>query len=132
MIARTLQRLKFWAKRLKANLILLWLCSREPDMPWLPKIVALSTVAYAISPIDLIPDFIPVLGYLDDVILLPLGIVLALKLIPNALQTRCRPQADAMAGQRLNLRGRWVMAGLFVVIWVGLAWAVISATTDAL
>jgi uncharacterized membrane protein YkvA (DUF1232 family) len=122
-----IQRLKAWAKRLKANLILLWLCCREPDMPWLPKVVALVTVAYAISPIDLIPDFIPVLGYLDDVILLPLGIALAMRLIPDALLLRCRPQALAMAGQRVSLSGRWIMAGVFVLIWGLLAWGAMRA-----
>lgn len=125
-----IQRLKAWAKRLKANLILLWLCCREPDMPWLPKVVALITVAYAISPIDLIPDFIPVLGYLDDVILLPLGIALAMRLRPDALLLRCRPQAQAMAGQRVSLKGRWVMAGLFVLIWGLLMWSAIRAMAD--
>jgi uncharacterized membrane protein YkvA (DUF1232 family) len=119
-----IQRLKAWARRLKANLILLWLSCRQPDMPWLPRAVALITVAYAISPIDLIPDFIPVLGYLDDVILLPLGIALAMRLIPNAVLQRCRPQAEAMAGQRVSLRGRWTMAALFVAIWGWLAWAI--------
>jgi len=122
-----IQRLKAWARRLKANLILLWLCCREPDMPWLPKFVALVTVAYAISPIDLIPDFIPVLGYLDDVILLPLGIALAMRLIPDALLLRCRPQALAMAGQRVSLSGRWIMAGVFVLIWGLLAWGAMRA-----
>lgn len=125
-----IQRLKAWAKRLKANLILLWLCCREPDMPWLPKAVALVTVAYAISPIDLIPDFIPVLGYLDDVILLPLGIALAMRLIPDTLLLRCRPQAEAMAGQRVSLKGRWIMAGVFVMIWGLLMWGVIRAIAD--
>lgn len=125
-----IQRLKTWAKRLKANLILLWLCCREPDMPWLPKGVALVTVAYAISPIDLIPDFIPVLGYLDDVILLPLGIALAMRLIPDPLLVRCRPQAQAMAGQRVSLKGRWIMAGVFVLIWGLLIWAALRAIAD--
>lgn len=125
-----IQRLKAWAKRLKANLILLWLCCREPDMPWLPKVVAMITVAYAISPIDLIPDFIPVLGYLDDVILLPLGIALAMRLVPDALLLRYRPQAEAMAGQRVSLKGRWIMAGVFVLIWGLLMWGAIRAIAD--
>lgn len=112
-------RLKAWARRLKTQLILLRLCCREPDMPWLPKIVALVTVGYALSPIDLIPDFIPVLGFLDDVILLPAGIWLALRLIPAALQQRCRPAAEGMAGQRISFKGRWVMAAVVVAVWVG-------------
>jgi uncharacterized membrane protein YkvA (DUF1232 family) len=124
MISNTVQQLKTWARRLKANLILLWLCCRQPDMPWLPKIVALVTVAYAVSPIDLIPDFIPVLGFLDDVILLPLGIALALRLIPAGLQQRCRPEAQAMASERIKLNGRWLMVGGIVLIWLLIAWAI--------
>lgn len=112
-------RLKAWARRLKTQLILLWLCCREQDMPWLPRIVALVTVGYALSPIDLIPDFIPVLGFLDDVILLPVGIWLALRLIPAALQQRCRPAVEGMAGQRIGFKGRWVMAAVVVAVWVG-------------
>jgi uncharacterized membrane protein YkvA (DUF1232 family) len=115
-------RLKTWAKRLKANLILLWLCCRDDAMPWPPKLIALVTLAYAASPIDLIPDFIPVLGYLDDVILLPLGIALALRLTPAALIERCRPQAAEMAGQKVPLKGRWVMLAVIVGVWIALAW----------
>jgi uncharacterized membrane protein YkvA (DUF1232 family) len=124
-----IKRLKAWARRLKANLILLWLCCRQPDMPWPPKAIALITVAYAISPIDLIPDFIPVLGYLDDVILLPLGIALAMRIIPDAVLSRCRPEAKAMAGQRVIFQGRWLMAALFVVIWGVLLWSAVRLIT---
>ncbi|MCD5980338.1 YkvA family protein [Pseudomonas quasicaspiana] len=123
MISNTIKHLKLWARRLKANLILLWLCCRQPDMPWLPKIVALVTVAYAVSPIDLIPDFIPVLGFLDDVILLPLGIALALRLIPDDLQQRCRPEAEAMAGKRIQFKGQWLTITCIVLIWLLIAWA---------
>jgi uncharacterized membrane protein YkvA (DUF1232 family) len=119
-----MQRLDAWARCLKTQLILLWLCYRQADMPWQAKVIALITVAYAVSPIDLIPDFIPVLGYLDDAILLPLGIALALRLIPVALQQRCRPQAEAMAGQRIVFKGRLWMAAGIVMSWLGLAWAV--------
>ena len=126
MIGDTLKKLKAWARRLKTNLILLWLCCRQPDMPWLPKAVALVTVAYAVSPIDLIPDFIPVLGFLDDVILLPLGIALALRLIPDTLQQRCRPEAEAMAGERIKLNRRWLMVAGIVLIWLLIAWGLWS------
>lgn len=127
MISKTVKKLKAWARRLKASLILLWLCCRQPDMPWLPKGVALITVAYAVCPIDLIPDFIPVLGFLDDVLLLPLGIALALRLIPDDVQQRCRPEAEAMAGQRITLNGRWLMIAGIVLVWVLIAWALWNA-----
>ncbi|MGI4840956.1 MAG: YkvA family protein [Janthinobacterium lividum] len=118
MFADTLKRLKSWARQLKANLLLLWLCCRQPDMPWRPKVVAIVTVAYAVSPIDLIPDFIPVLGFLDDMLLLPLGIALALKMIPAPLLQRCRVQAQAMAGQRIACAGRWIMSMGIVMVWL--------------
>lgn len=124
MIRSTLTRLKQWARRLKTSLMLLWLCCRQPDMPWLPKAVALLTLAYAISPIDLIPDFIPVLGFLDDVILLPLGIALALRLIPAELQQRCRPQAQVLTGQRIRFNGRWWMMLAIIVVWGLIAYGV--------
>ncbi|WDY59826.1 YkvA family protein [Pseudomonas sp. PSKL.D1] len=112
--------LKTWARRLKSNLILLWLCLRQPHMPKLAWLVSLATVAYAFSPIDLIPDFIPVLGFVDDVILLPLGIALALRLIPPAMLAQCRPEAERLAGQKVVFKGRWVMAGAIVLAWAAL------------
>lgn len=130
LIRSPLKHLKIWARRLKANLILLWLCCRQPDMPLLPKAVALVTVAYAVSPIDLIPDFIPVLGFLDDVILLPLGIALALRLIPNALQQRCRTEALGLAGERIRLKGRWLMVVSIVLVWALIAWGLWSHFVD--
>lgn len=130
MFATVLKRLKLWAKTLKTQLLLLWLCCRQPDMPWPPKVVALITVAYAVSPIDLIPDFIPVLGFVDDVLLLPLGIALALRMIPDALQQRCRPEAQAMAGQRIQFNGRWLMTAGIVVIWLALGWGLWRVLAD--
>jgi uncharacterized membrane protein YkvA (DUF1232 family) len=115
-----LTRLKAWAKRLKANLILLWLCCRDDAMPWPPKVIGLITLAYAASPIDLIPDFIPVLGYLDDVLLVPLGIALALRLTPTELVERCRPIAAQKAGQNVQIKGRWMALGLITIVWVAL------------
>jgi uncharacterized membrane protein YkvA (DUF1232 family) len=72
-----LKRLKDWARAVKRDVHGLWLAARDPRTPWYAKAVALGIAAYALSPIDLIPDFIPVLGYLDEVILLPLAIMLA-------------------------------------------------------
>ncbi len=81
--------LKRWARELKTEVIALWLCSRHQHMPWLARLVALLVVAYALSPIDLIPDFIPLLGYLDDLLLVPLGIWLAIRLTPPTLLAEC-------------------------------------------
>ncbi len=88
-------QLKHWAEALKQEGLTLWFCCRHRDMPWLPKILAIVVVGYFLSPIDLIPDFIPVLGYLDELILLPLSIYLILKLVPEPVLTECRAQAAA-------------------------------------
>lgn len=85
--------IKHWARTLKRDVIALWLAARDPRTPWYAKAVAGVVAAYALSPIDLIPDFIPVLGYLDDLILVPLGIALAVRLIPTPLLGEFRAAA---------------------------------------
>lgn len=90
--------MEHWKSRvrvLKTEIKALLLASRDPGVPWQAKVVVALVVAYAASPIDLIPDFIPVLGYLDDLIILPLGILLALKMIPEDVMQRCRCAANA-------------------------------------
>ena len=85
--------LKRWAKRLKTELYALYLAYRDPRTPTYARIFAAVVVAYAFSPIDLIPDPIPILGYLDDLILIPLGIALAVRMIPPTILTECRARA---------------------------------------
>ena len=119
-----LERLKRWAAELKTQLLTLWFCRKHPDTPWTAKAVVILVVAYAFSPIDLIPDFIPVLGYLDDLILVPLGIYLALRLIPAHVLEDARRQALAWeAARRERPRNYWA-AGFIVVIWVAVAYGV--------
>ncbi|RWX32769.1 DUF1232 domain-containing protein, partial [Rhizobium leguminosarum] len=77
-----ISKAKNWAKSLKRDIVALWLAARDPRVPWHAKVVAGAVAAYALSPIDLIPDFIPILGYLDDLLILPLGIMLAIRLVP--------------------------------------------------
>lgn len=101
--------------RLSVYLLALWKLMRHPQTPWLPKAVALLVLAYALSPIDLIPDFIPVLGWLDDLVLLPLGIALAVKLTPDALWQARLAEAEASGGRAPRLV--WG-AVLIVVIWL--------------
>ena len=89
----TLARLKQWAHAIKRDVIALWLAARDPRTPWIARAVAALVAAYALSPIDLIPDFIPILGYLDDAVLLPLGVLLVFRLIPSELMAEFRAAA---------------------------------------
>lgn len=104
---------KAWAARLKADVIALWIAARDPRTPLAAKLLAAGVVAYALSPIDLIPDFVPVLGYLDDLLLLPLGIWLAVRLIPPELLTEFRDRAQSSA----RPLGRAGAVGV-VAIWI--------------
>jgi len=88
-----LDAIRQWARRIKQDAVMLWFACRDPRTPWLPKIICMVAVAYALSPIDLIPDFIPVLGYLDDAILLPAMVWVAVKLLPAEVVSDCRAQA---------------------------------------
>ena len=90
---KLLEKIKIKAKELKLNISALWLAYKRKDVPILAKIIIIITVGYALSPIDLIPDFIPVLGYLDDLILLPLLIYVSIKIIPKEIMVECKEQA---------------------------------------
>jgi len=115
---RLLVKLKQRARHLKGETFALYLASRDPRTPWYAKLLAAGIVAYAFSPIDLIPDFVPVLGYLDDLILIPMGIALAIHWIPNSVLAECRDRAqETLKGQRPVSR----VAGAVVIgIWVTL------------
>ena len=89
----TLERLKVWARNLKRDVIALWLAARDPRVPWYAKALSAAVAAYALSPIDLIPDFIPILGYLDDLLIVPIGIWAAIKLIPEPIMADLRAKA---------------------------------------
>jgi len=114
--AKKLDRLKSKAREIKRNLFVLYFAYRDPRVSWFAKMFAVLVVAYAFSPIDLIPDFVPVLGYLDDLILVPLGIILALKMIPQAVIDDCRAKAEEArtAAKPKN----WAMGVLFILIWL--------------
>jgi uncharacterized membrane protein YkvA (DUF1232 family) len=117
-----LERLQRWAGELKAQVVTLWFCRRDPRTPLSAKILAALVVAYAFSPIDLIPDFIPVLGYLDDLILVPLGIYLTLRLIPPAVLADARREADAWLAQQKSKPKSYWAAGVIVLVWLALAY----------
>ncbi len=88
-----LDPIRRWAKALKRDVVALWIAARDPRTPWYAKVAAGAVAAYALSPIDLIPDFIPILGYLDDLLIVPLGIVLVVKMIPAPLMMEFRAEA---------------------------------------
>jgi len=117
------QRLKQWAKGLRKDVLTLWFAGRHPGTPLAAKLLALALAAYAFSPIDLIPDFIPVLGYLDEAVLLPIGILICLKMIPDAVLEECRESADRWLAERKDKPRSWTAAALIVLIWLGLALA---------
>jgi uncharacterized membrane protein YkvA (DUF1232 family) len=111
-----LAKLKQRARRLKAETFALYLAARDPRTPWYAKLLVAGIVAYAFSPIDLIPDFVPILGYLDDLILIPLGIALAIRLIPDSVMTECRARAEETTrnGKPVNR----VAGAVIVIIWL--------------
>jgi uncharacterized membrane protein YkvA (DUF1232 family) len=122
--------LKARGRDIKSEVIALALAARHPGTPWYAKALLLAIVAYALSPIDLIPDFIPVLGFLDDVILVPLAINLAIKLIPAPVLAQCRLQAS-----KLRTTGAWlgrIGAAFIVLLWLALlVWLVVWALSAA-
>jgi uncharacterized membrane protein YkvA (DUF1232 family) len=113
-------RLTTWRERarlLAREVYTLYFACRDPRTPWYAKAVAACVVAYALSPIDLVPDFVPVLGYVDDLVLIPMGVALVLKLIPEDVLADARQRADQV---RMKLRN-WVGAALIVLIWLVVA-----------
>jgi uncharacterized membrane protein YkvA (DUF1232 family) len=113
-----LDRLRQWARTLKHEVLTLWFACRHPGTPWTARLVAAIVAGYALSPIDLIPDFIPVVGYLDDLILVPIGIWLALRLLPAPVADECRRAADEWTAHDRAKPRNYVAAGLIAVAWV--------------
>lgn len=111
-----LQKLRPWAKRLRTDILSIYYAARDPRTPWALRLLALAVAAYALSPIDLIPDFIPVLGYLDDLLLVPLGLWLVLRLLPPPVLTDARQRAQAL----LERPRSWIAATLIVMLWLAL------------
>ena len=115
------QSLKEWAKRLRKQIVMLWFASRHPQMPWLPKVIAVVAVAYAFSPIDLIPDFIPILGFVDDAIILPILIWLALRFTPEQVIFDAEQQANEWLEEHEKAPRNYLVAVLIILIWITLA-----------
>jgi uncharacterized membrane protein YkvA (DUF1232 family) len=114
-------RLRTWARSIKRDVHALYLSARDPRVPWYAKAMAIAVAGYALSPIDLIPDFVPVIGYLDDLIIVPLGILLAVRLIPPDVLAEHRATADDATLPRS--RGAAIV---IIAIWIGLSLAAIG------
>ena len=95
-----LARLRRWVRAIKQDVVALYLAGRDPRVPWHVKAAVVAIAAYALSPIDLIPDFIPVLGYLDEVILLPIAIALVIRMVPDPLMAEFRAEAQRRSDRR--------------------------------
>lgn len=113
---KVFERLKQKSRHLKIEIYALYLAYRDPRVPWYAKAFVALVVGYAFSPIDLIPDFIPVLGYLDDLVLIPLGVAVALKMIPEKVMEDCRIRSKEMMSKKKPINR--VAAVVIICIWL--------------
>jgi uncharacterized membrane protein YkvA (DUF1232 family) len=118
-----LTKAKTWAKALKRDVVALWIAARDPRVPIHAKLVASAVAAYALSPIDLIPDFVPVLGYLDDLLVIPLGIMLAIRLMPAPLMAEFRDEAIRRAERPVSRMGFLFILAIWIVCLIFLVWS---------
>ena len=125
-MVRLIQRTREWARLVRRDAVALWLAARDPRVPWYAKLVAAAVAAYALSPIDLIPDFIPVLGYADDLLIVPAGILFTTRLIPAGLMAEFRAEAAAREGRPVSMGGAiliailWLASLALAARWLGL------------
>ena len=127
-----LNRLRDWARTIKRDVVALYLAARDPRVPWVAKLVAACVAAYALSPIYLIPDFIPVIGYLDDVILVPLGILLAVRLVPENVMAELRAEAERRVTRPTNRIAAIVIIAIWLVGAAAFVWSISYAHTPAI
>lgn len=118
-----LKKAKAWAKTLKRDIVALWLGARDPRVPLSAKLVAGAVAAYALSPVDLIPDFIPVLGYLDDLILVPVGILIAIRLVPRELMSEFRLVAEQRSGRPVSRSGLAFILAIWLACIIFMVWS---------
>lgn len=114
--------LKNWARTIKRDVHALYLASRDPRVPWYAKALAVIVAGYALSPIDLIPDFIPIIGYLDDVILVPLGILLVVRLIPPDIMAAHRELAAAAQDRPISRMAAFIIVGIWIASIATVGW----------
>lgn len=117
-------RMKQWARGIKRDVVTVYFAARDPLAPMGARILAAVVAAYALSPIDLIPDFIPVLGYLDDLLIVPLGLLLVMRLMPDDVLANARAKADTLLAKPRSLLAAacfvaiWVVLGFYLVLWL--------------
>jgi len=117
------------ARALKRHALTVWFAARDPAMPWPVRVLALAIAAYAFSPIDLIPDFIPVLGLLDDLVLIPLGVALVARLTPPAVWQAARAKAEVAAERPVSRAAMVVIVALWIALLAAaIAWAITPAS----
>lgn len=113
---------------MRSHAYALYFVARDPRTPWYARALAAAVVAYALSPFDLIPDFVPVLGYLDDLVIVPLGVALVLRLVPDEVLAECRERAQMAADRPISRAG----AAFMIAVWLGLAALAILLIRDLL
>jgi len=125
MYRQLMERLQTWARTLKRDVVALWLAMKHPDTPWYARVLAAAITAYALSPIDLIPDFIPVLGYVDDLIIVPAGVWLLLKIMPEHVLIECRAKSDKWFQQHGGKPRSIVGLAIVLMLWGLAGWALL-------
>lgn len=124
MLSAAIASAKAWARAIKRDVLAVYLAARDPRTPWPVRLLAMAVAAYALSPIDLIPDFIPVLGYLDDLLIVPLGILLVVRLLPPELLAEHRAAAARRSGRPVSVAAAaamialWLAAGALLWRWL--------------
>src|SRR3954469_21763565 len=124
-----LGQLKIWARALRRDVHALYLAARDPRVPWYAKALAIAVAAYALSPIDLMPDFIPVLGYLDDLIIVPLGVLVAIRLIPPEVMADHRAAAVAAQQRPVSRKAAVAIICIWIASIVASAWLAIVSSS---
>jgi len=123
-----LKQWRLMVQQIRVETYALYLAYRDPRTPWYAELLAAGVVAYAVSPIDLIPDFIPVLGILDDLVIVPLGAALAIKMVPKEVMAECREKARNTMEINASKRTRYLVAVIVIAIWcIMLAFVVLLA-----
>jgi uncharacterized membrane protein YkvA (DUF1232 family) len=125
-----MERLRQWAKAVKRDTVSLYLAARDPRTPWYAKVFAAAVVAYALSPLDLIPDFIPVIGYLDDILLVPLGLWIAMRLIPREVIEDCRNRAENLDERPTSRAAAIAVVSVWIAAAVMTGWIVSKAAAS--